>query len=98
MKTVAKKMMAMVVFLSCAAFLVGCAGSFGTWDEQWYSAHPTTQQEVIAHWGAPNKVIAHDDGTREMVYERKIPPSDAKSFFVYQVKDGQVIKQYWKEF
>ena len=48
--------------------------------------------------GHADKVIAHDDGTQEMVYERKIPPSDAKSYFVYQVKDGQVIKQCWKEF
>lgn len=98
MKTVAKKMMAMVVFLFCAAFLVGCAGSYGSWDEQWYSAHPMTQQEVIAHWGTPHKVIAHDDGTQEMVYARKIPPSGADSYLVYQVKDGQVIKHYWKAF
>lgn len=98
MKTVVKKMMAMVVSLSCVVFMIGCAGSYGTWDEQWYSAHPMTQQEVIAHWGAPHKVIAHDDGVQEMVYMRKISPSDAKSYFVYQVKDGQVIKQGWKEF
>jgi len=98
MKTVAKKMMAMVVFLSCAAFLVGCAGSYGSWDEQWYSAHPMTQQEVIAHLGTPDKVIAHDDGMQEMVYKRRIPPSGADSYLVYQVKEGQVIKQCWKEF
>lgn len=96
MKTVVTKMMAMVVFLSCAVFLVGCAGSYGTWDEQWYSAHPMTEQEVIAHWGTPNQVISNDDGTRELVYVRKMPPSDAKSAFVYQIKDGNVIKHYWK--
>jgi hypothetical protein len=88
--------MVMVVGVMCAAFLVSCAGSYGSWDEQWFSEHPLTQEEVIAHWGAPEKVISHDDGVQELVYRRVIPPGGEKAQFVYTVKDGKVIKQCWK--
>lgn len=97
MKEMLKKRMVMPVLLICAALLAGCAGSYGTWDEQWYSQHPMTKAEVMAHWGAPDQVLSHEDGVQEMVYKRKIPPSDAQSAFVYKVKDDKVIDQYWKE-
>ncbi len=86
----------MVVWVMCAAFLVGCAGSYGAWDEQWYSEHPLTQEEVIAQWGPPEKIISNDDGLQELVYRRAIPPGGEKARFVYTVKDGKVIKQCWK--
>jgi len=87
----------MVVWAVLAAFLVGCAGSYGTWDEQWYSDNPTTKESVIARLGAPDKVIFHDDGMQELIYIRKFPPSDAKSAMVYQIQNDQVVKQCWKE-
>ena len=88
--------MIVVVWAMCAAFVVGCAGSYGTWDEEWYSNHPMTQEEVIAHWGPPEKIISHDDGMQELVYLRSFPPGGAKARFVYMVKDGKVIKECWK--
>ena len=97
MKKCMKLAMVMVAWVMCAAFLVGCAGSYGTWDEQWYSEHPMTQEAIIAQWGAPDKIISHDDGLQELIYFRKFPPSNEKTAFAYSVRNGQVTKWCWKE-
>ena len=93
-KNLAALLVAWVMF---AAFLVGCAGSYGSGDEKWYSEHPMTKEEVIAHWGPPEKIISHDDGVQELVYRRTIPPGGEKARFVYIIKDDKVIKRCWKQ-
>ena len=97
MKTGLKKVASVILVVACAGLITACAGTYGTWDEQWYSSHPMTQDELVARLGTPDRVIAHDDGMQELIYVRKIPPSGTKSAFAYQVKNGEVIKQYWKE-
>lgn len=88
--------MMVVVGVMCAAFLVSCAGGYGSWDEKWYNDHPMTQEEVVAQWGPPEKIVSNDDGVQELIYRRVIPPGNEKARFVYTVKDGKVIKQCWK--
>lgn len=96
MKKRVRVAMMMIVGVMCAAFLVSCAGSYGSWDEQWYSKNPMTKDKVIAHWGLPEKIISHDDGAQDLIYRRVFPPGGEKAQFVYTVKDGQVIKECWK--
>ena len=96
MKVNGWKLTAMVMMVACGLFLVGCAGHYGSWDEQWYSAHPLSKADVMAKWGTPDQVISHDDGLQELIYLRAIPPSGAKSAMVYQIRNDMVVKQCWK--
>ena len=96
MKVNGWKCTAILMVVACGIYLAGCAGHFGSGDEQWYSANPLSKAEVMATWGTPDKVISGEDGTQELIYLRAIPPSGAKSAMVYQIKNDKVVKHYWK--
>lgn len=97
MKAHGWKRTTMVVLVACGIFLVGCAaGHYGSWDEQWYSAHPFSKADMMAKWGTPDQVVAHEDGTQELIYRRVMPLSGAQSAMVYQIKNDMVVKSFWK--
>lgn len=94
LKRMSRTSMLVGMLLIGAMFVVGCAGTFGTWDEEWYAENPMTRAEVLDNWGPPDQVISFDDGTEELIYKRLI--SDSQSTFGYLIKDDMVVKQYWK--
>lgn len=97
MKAHGWKWTAMVMVVVCGISLVGCAGHFGSKDEQWYSAHPLSKAQVVAQWGTPDRVISHEDGIQELIYLREMPLSGgARSTEVYQIKNDMVVKHFWK--